>query len=226
MKLLPIRARATEGTQGPCELFFINGSKFTLEYFFAYVLPFLPGEHKEDPLEKIDSSTMQIYADISGQIVKYTADINKFKSLYTNPKIHIEIDFKIPEYLSIEDKVCFVMPIQNEPEIYARDIFQVYSIPEGELLPVFSFYIRESILAYIQECILNREIYHKEWTQQTEPNVCINSTTPINQALIIYESFGKVAFLKETTEKKRKKKQGTGGAVDSPFCTSLHALKK
>ncbi|KAI5189621.1 hypothetical protein NEMIN01_0574 [Nematocida minor] len=209
MKLLPIRARATEGSPQACELFFIDRTKFSSEYFSKSVLPLLPGIDKEEYESQIETPAIRMHTDIATQVTKYTADIEKFAHLYRSAKINLHIDFKVPNYLWIEDRVCFTLPIKNEPEIYAKDLFRVYSIPEGELFVIFSFYLRENILGYIKECIVNKEVPDKPDFQQEQPLVHTSEIDKLNQSLLSYESFGRVVVLKEIVERKRKKKQYT-----------------
>lgn len=214
MDLLPIRARATEGSAYASELFFIEREKFSPEYFVESILPFVRGIDRNNSNSHGESPSLRMYAEILAQIKKYTAEIEKFKILYPNAKINLQINFKIPNYLQIEDKVCFTFPITREPDLYATDLFQAYGIPQRELLTIFIFYIRESILSYIKESICNQSDLESADFQQSEPVVRKAEINSLNQHLLSYEAPGRISILKETAEKKRKKKTA-GSAMNT-----------
>ncbi|KAI5132287.1 hypothetical protein NEAUS04_0188 [Nematocida ausubeli] len=215
MELLPIRARANEGTPNSSELFFIDSKKYSPEYFITCVFPFIPGVEKDETPNlkpRTGSPAIRVYEDLHKQIKKYTADIDRFKELADTPTINLSIDFKVLNYLHIQDKVCFRFPIKNEPEIYAADLFRAHSIPEGEVLAIFIFYIRESILVQIREILSLRDPegipVEKEEFQQKQATVHTEGISTLNQQHVRYDSFGKIVISKETPDKKRKKKQG------------------
>ncbi|OAG33113.1 hypothetical protein NEIG_02296 [Nematocida sp. ERTm5] len=213
MELLPVRARANECTPHASELFFIHGKKYTPEYFITSVFPFLPGLEKDSSSNsKPNVSAIRVYEDLLAQIKKYSTEIERFSKLPNAPGISISVDFKIPNYLHIQDKVCFKLPIKNEPEIYAADLFQSHSLPDGEMLTIFIFYIRESILARIKEILQSPEDQQKKDSaelQQCQAHVYQDRIESLNQSLLRYESFGKVSVMKEGEKKERKKIQKT-----------------
>ncbi|KAH9386430.1 uncharacterized protein NEMAJ01_1326 [Nematocida major] len=207
MNLLPIKARASEGPSHTCELFFIDRTLFSPEYFFLNVLPLIPGVEKEESGPLSGASSARAYAEVASQIKKYTTYIEKFTALYKDAKVNVAIDFQVATFLHITDKVSFRLPIKTEPDIYAKDIFRTYSVPEGELLNIFIFYVRESILSALKAAVRAPALEIEDNFQQTEPTVQVANIHTLNQRLLSYETMGRVTVLSDAPERKRRKKK-------------------
>jgi len=137
-------------------MFFIEPEKFSSSYFLSSVGIFLslPSD-SDDSGSSREATLIRIYTEIELQIKKFKTDVALFVSRFPNRKIDVSLDFSVDKMLKIQDSVTFSFPIGSVPEIYAEDLFKSYGLPIGELSVMYSFYVREEILAAVKKALLH-----------------------------------------------------------------------
>ncbi|KAI5184809.1 hypothetical protein NEHOM01_0411 [Nematocida homosporus] len=206
MDLFPIRVSISEGTPQSSEIVFINASKYSLAYFLANILTMFPGVSEREELTGVEESLCsRLHSEIDTQLKRYTSDLAVFSVRFPLGRIPVHLDFQVETFLKIEDWLIFRLPIGNTPEVYARDLFLTYGLPEGELLTLFSFYIREEILRQIKIMLQNESL--EVTVPRTGPKISLIPPGEwLSQHVFAYDTPGRVSVVKE--QERRRKRRG------------------